>query len=59
MGLELVEREHIERVLKTVGGNKSKAARLLGTDVTVESTEGVGSPFSLDVPGGKTRSAPS
>jgi DNA-binding NtrC family response regulator len=34
LSLEQVEREHIERVLAAAGGNKARAARLLGVDRT-------------------------
>jgi PAS domain S-box-containing protein len=36
-----------------------KAARLMGSNVTVESTEGAGSTFSLDLPAAQKRSTPS
>jgi PAS domain S-box-containing protein len=35
-----------------------KAAHLMGTDITVESTEGIGSAFSLDLPAARKRSTP-
>jgi len=36
-----------------------KAARLMGSNVIVESTEGAGSTFSLDLPAAQKRSTPS
>jgi signal transduction histidine kinase len=35
-----------------------KAARAMGSDVTVESVEGEGSTFSLDLPAAPERSVP-